>query len=57
MKEYQIDAVYSSSPPYTCSLIAKYVKKKYNIPWIAGFEILGQILFHRLKKMVLSQKQ
>ncbi len=37
MKEYQIDAVYSSSPPYTCSLIAKYVKKKYNIPWIAGF--------------------
>lgn len=36
-KEQKIDAVYSSSPPYTCSLIAKYVKKKYHIPWIAGF--------------------
>jgi len=36
-EENQIDAVYSSSPPYTCSLIAKYVKKKYNIPWVAGF--------------------
>lgn len=35
--ENQIDAVYSSSPPYTCSLIAKYVKRKYHIPWIAGF--------------------
>jgi hypothetical protein len=37
MKENDISAVYSSSPPYTCSLIAKYAKKKYNIPWIAGF--------------------
>lgn len=33
----KIDAVYSSSPPYTCSIIARYVKRKYNIPWIAGF--------------------
>jgi glycosyltransferase involved in cell wall biosynthesis len=37
IKEYKIDAVYSSSPPYTCSLIAKYVKKKLQIPWVAGF--------------------
>ncbi len=37
MKDNKIDAVYSSSPPYTCSLIARYVKRKYNIPWIAGF--------------------
>lgn len=37
MKEKQIDAVYSSSPPYTCSLIARYVKRKYNLPWVAGF--------------------
>ncbi|OGU61679.1 MAG: hypothetical protein A2X64_01535 [Ignavibacteria bacterium GWF2_33_9] len=35
--ENKIDAVYSSSPPYTCSLIARYIKRKYNIPWIAGF--------------------
>ncbi len=37
VKEYQIDAVYSSSPPYTCSLIAQYAQKKFEIPWVAGF--------------------
>ncbi len=37
MAENDIDAVYSSSPPYTCSIIARYVKRKYGIPWIAGF--------------------
>lgn len=36
-REYKIDAIYSSSPPYTCSLIARYVKRKTGIPWIAGF--------------------
>lgn len=33
----KIDAVYSSSPPYTCSIIARYAKRKHNIPWVAGF--------------------
>lgn len=37
VKQYNIEAVYSSSPPYTCSLIAKYAKNKYNLPWVAGF--------------------
>ncbi len=37
IKNNKIDAVYSSSPPYTCSLIAKYASKKYNLPWAAGF--------------------
>ncbi len=37
MKEHKIDAVYSSSPPYTCSMIAKNVKNKFKIPWVAGF--------------------
>lgn len=37
MAEHDIKAVYSSSPPYTCSLIAKYTKKKYRLPWVAGF--------------------
>ncbi|MBX3043020.1 MAG: glycosyltransferase [Candidatus Kapabacteria bacterium] len=37
MKSENIDAVYSSSPPYTCSLIARYVKRKYKLPWVAGF--------------------
>ncbi len=36
-KEYNVDAVYSSSPPYTCSLIARYVHRKMKIPWVAGF--------------------
>lgn len=30
-------AIYSSSPPYTCSLLARNLKRKYNIPWVAGF--------------------
>jgi hypothetical protein len=37
IKKYDIDAVYSSSPPYTCSLIARYAKRKFNLPWVAGF--------------------
>lgn len=37
IKEKKIDAVYSSSPPYTCSLIARYAKRKFKLPWIAGF--------------------
>jgi len=37
IKEYDIKAIYSSSPPYTCSLIAKYAKKQTGLPWVAGF--------------------
>jgi hypothetical protein len=37
MNEFKIDAIYSSSPPYTCSVIAKSIKKKTNLPWVAGF--------------------
>ncbi|MGB9913235.1 MAG: hypothetical protein ACPLRO_07700, partial [Candidatus Kapaibacteriota bacterium] len=36
-KTQKVDAVYSSSPPYTCSLIARWIHRKLNIPWIAGF--------------------
>lgn len=32
-----VDVIYSSSPPYTCSLIGRYSKRKRNLPWIAGF--------------------
>lgn len=35
--QHGIDAIYSSSPPYTCSLIAKKLKMKTGLPWIAGF--------------------
>ncbi len=34
---YKLDAVVSSSPPYTCSLLARYAKRKLGIPWIAEF--------------------
>lgn len=37
MEEYKIDAIYSSSPPYTCSMIARKLKRKYKIKWVAGF--------------------
>ena len=37
VKSTGIDAVYSSSPPYTCSIIARYAKRKYKLPWVAGF--------------------
>ena len=33
----EIKAIYSSSPPYTCSLIARALKRKSKLPWIAGF--------------------
>jgi len=36
-KALKIDGVYSSSPPYTCSLIGHYVQKEFGIPWVAGF--------------------
>lgn len=37
INNFGVDVIYSSSPPYTCSLIARYGKRKRNIPWIAGF--------------------
>jgi len=35
-----IDAVISSSPPVTCHIIAKELKSKHKIPWIADFRDL-----------------
>lgn len=37
IREEKIDAIYSSSPPYTCALIARALKRKTGLPWIAGF--------------------
>ena len=37
VKQNNIKAIYSSSPPYTCSLIARSVKRKTKLPWVAGF--------------------
>ncbi|MDH7516224.1 MAG: glycosyltransferase family 4 protein, partial [Bacteroidota bacterium] len=32
-----VDALYSSSPPYTCALIARALKRRTGLPWVAGF--------------------
>ncbi len=37
IESMKIDAIYSSSPPYTCALIARALKRKSGLPWIAGF--------------------
>ncbi len=36
MKDHEIHAIYSSSPPYTCSLIGRSLKRSSRLPWIAG---------------------
>lgn len=37
IREHSIEAIYSSSPPYTCALIARALKRRTNLPWVAGF--------------------
>ena len=37
VKEEHVDAIYTSSPPYTCALIGRNVKRRTGIPWVAGF--------------------
>lgn len=33
----KIDAIYSSSPPYTCALIGRALKRRTGLPWVVGF--------------------
>ncbi len=37
IRRFGIHALYSSSPPYTCSLIARQLKRWSGLPWVAGF--------------------
>lgn len=37
IREHSIDAIYSSSPPYTCALIARSLKRRTGLPWVVGF--------------------
>ena len=37
LKQYPVDAMISSGPPHTTHLIARGIKRKLNIPWIADF--------------------
>lgn len=34
--DHRIDAIVSSSPPYTCAMIARSLKRRTGLPWIAG---------------------
>lgn len=35
--EHNVDAIYSSAPPYTCALIGRALHKRSGLPWVAGF--------------------
>ncbi|MGB2867925.1 MAG: hypothetical protein WBD36_05705, partial [Bacteroidota bacterium] len=37
IKNEHIDAIYSSSPPYTAAVVARELHRKTGLPWIAGF--------------------
>ena len=37
VKRELFSAILSSGPPWTCHLIARYIKEKYHLPWIADF--------------------
>jgi glycosyltransferase involved in cell wall biosynthesis len=37
IEKHDIQAIYSSSPPYSCSMIARNLKRKTGLPWVAGF--------------------
>jgi glycosyltransferase involved in cell wall biosynthesis len=37
IRAHDVRAIYSSSPPYTCSLIARALKRRTGLPWVAGF--------------------
>lgn len=37
IRKEKIDAVYSSSPPYTTAIIAQKLHRKTGVPWLAGF--------------------
>ncbi len=37
IKREKIDAIYSSSPPYTAAVIARKLQNDTKLPWIAGF--------------------
>jgi glycosyltransferase involved in cell wall biosynthesis len=37
LKSGTIDLILSSAPPYTCHLIAKTLKRRHGVPWIADF--------------------
>jgi len=37
VREEHVDAIYTSSPPYTCALIGRNIKRRTGLRWVAGF--------------------
>jgi hypothetical protein len=37
IKQEKVDAIYSSSPPYTAAVVARELARRTRLPWIAGF--------------------
>lgn len=37
LRKYNIDAIWATSPPAAPMVVADFIKRKYNIPWIADF--------------------
>lgn len=35
-KQYNVDALYTSSPPYTCALVGRAIKRRTALPWVTG---------------------
>ncbi len=46
IKKENIDLIFSSGPPHSLHFIAKKLKEKYDIPWIADFRDPWTDLFH-----------
>lgn len=55
IKANKIDAIISSSPPVTCHLIANFLSKKYNIPWIADFRDLWSQNHYSNKNFIIKR--
>jgi hypothetical protein len=68
IKNEKIDLIYSSSPPYTCSVIARRLHNITGKPWVAGFRdpwtgflstpnrwFLPKILDKRMEKSVFKE--
>ncbi|MBM2814814.1 MAG: glycosyl transferase, group 1 [Ignavibacteria bacterium] len=68
IRKHNINAIYSSSPPYTCSLIARAAKRRTGLPWIAGFRdpwteflttpnrwLIPQLIDKHLERSVFSE--
>lgn len=59
LKEHKIDAIVSTGPPHTTHMIAKSIKRKLNIPWLADFRDpwTNVDFYHKLKLSKWADKR